>query len=496
MNIAGEIQRLAKHVSIYTIGNFLGRGGGFILIPLYTKFLVPAEYGMLELFYALAAMVMSLVSLGLAHATLRYYFEYDKPGDRNATISTSLFAAFAISFAGVLLLSTANPLICKYLFHGQDLGYALSLVYAGLVLETTTQVGLAYLRARELSKVFVLSSLTRLVTQIGANLLTVVVLKKGVEGILLGNLLAISAECAIAVYVTLKECGLCFQVEKLRSLVGYSYPFLLTGIIGVCVANFDRLFLSSMYTLDRVGVYALALKFGTLLSVFLIEPFQRGYGAFRFSIMKHENAREIQSRILIYLLSAVTLVGLFIALFSQEAIRLVGEVAYAEAAVIVPPIMLSISIGCMGYIFQTGILYQKRTQYIFYASSASSIVSVLCTFAGVKLWGMYGAVAAQVANALFNVCLINWFSQKVYPIPYPYGRIFLVYACGMLLFGIGQVLLLLPQWVSVPARGGLVILFAYGLVVLRIIRGNELRQALASIKTSTEKLVAILSPAK
>src|SRR3990172_547311 len=106
-----EMNRLFKHVSIYTIGNALNRGGAFILIPLYTRYLLPGEYGMLELFYALTTVLSSFLSIGFAHATLRFYFEFDSLEDRNAVVSTSLVSSFVISASGVLLISLANPLI-------------------------------------------------------------------------------------------------------------------------------------------------------------------------------------------------------------------------------------------------------------------------------------------------------------------------------------------------------------------------------------------------
>jgi O-antigen/teichoic acid export membrane protein len=496
MNSKNEFKRLGKHVGIYTIGNGLARGGAFILIPLYTKYLIPSQYGMLELFYSLSSIISSFVAVGLSHATLRFYFEYDNPNDRRAVVSTSMISSFCLSLAGVLLLSIGNSYMVKYFFEGRDIGYSLVLVYATLVIEMTTQVGFAYLRAEEFSKVFILSSLCRLVVQVGTNLFTVVVLRKGVEGILFGNFMSVVVESSIVSYVTMKHCGIRFDRTKLDSLVRYSFPFLLTAVVAVVVRNMDRFLLGSLQSLARVGIYALSLKFGLILSVFILEPFQRGYGAFRFSIIKQDNAKEIQSQVLVYVVSCVTFVGLCIALFSKEILQLMGATAYYEAAGIVPMVILAVCIGSMGYIFQTGILYQKETKWLFYISSTSSLFNVITMFFAIYAWGMVGAVWAGIINVTFNVVTTNFFSQKLYPVPYKYIRILSIYLSGILIFGVGVLAMRLPQFYSILIRSLLGPLFGYSLLVFKVISSEDIKSALAYLKSSGYKMHSILNIAK
>ena len=68
-----EIGRFARHSAIYAIGNVLNRVGAFLLLPVYTNFLSTAEYGALELFYAVAIVISGVLSAGLSHATLRLF---------------------------------------------------------------------------------------------------------------------------------------------------------------------------------------------------------------------------------------------------------------------------------------------------------------------------------------------------------------------------------------------------------------------------------------
>ena len=41
----GKVTRLSKQSAVYGLGTFLNQGIAFFLIPLYTRFLTPEEYG-------------------------------------------------------------------------------------------------------------------------------------------------------------------------------------------------------------------------------------------------------------------------------------------------------------------------------------------------------------------------------------------------------------------------------------------------------------------
>lgn len=484
-----EMNRLFKHVSIYTIGNALNRGGAFILIPLYTRYLVPAEYGMLELFYALTTVFASFLSMGFAHATLRFYFEFDSFEDRKSVVSTSLVSSFLISASGVLLLSLGNSMIEQYVFDGKEIGYSLFFIYGIIVLEMISQVGFAYLRAREYSKSFVMASLVRLVVLVTFNLYIVIVLRRGVEGILMGNFISVFCETIIIGSIILKECGLGFQKDKFNMIVKYSYPFLFSSVFAVIVANFDRFYLKALYTFESVGLYALALKFGLAISVLLLEPFQRGYGAFRFSIIKKEDAKGIQAEVLTYMASGVVLAALGIAMFSNEILRLMGAFAYMEVSSLIPIIMLATSIGSLQYVFQTGILYQKRTEKIFFINTMSSVFGLSVTVGGIMYFGIYGAVFARLISSIFIVVLTYMVSQKIYPIPYPNKKIVLIMLNGIICYSTGSILAFLPDTIFIIVKILIIPLYVYGLFVLRILDKHDAIYLMSLNRLLKEKVI-------
>jgi O-antigen/teichoic acid export membrane protein len=423
-----DIKRLLKHSFIYSLGNIAMRSGAFILLPLYTHHLTVAEYGILELLGSISSVLSSFLSIGLAHATLRFYFEYDDLKDRNAVISSSLFFCFFVSLPPLFFLSFFNPTLSALLFDSLEYIPALNLAYLILVLELARQIGLSFMRAREYSLMFVAVSVGQLVVQVICNVYTVVFLKLGVNGILFGNMVSVLFGTVFCTILILVSCGLRFDLTKISQMVKYSYPFLFTSIINVCLSNADRFLLKTLLSVEAVGIYGLALKFGLLLKQLIIEPFQRSFGAFRFSIMKQANSRQIQARSLNYLLFIVIWAGLGIIFFGGYLIKFLTTSAFHGVLPLIPFVVLSYVMNSTGYVFQTGILFEKRTIKLFHISLLTGLVGLLISFFSITLFGLVGASLALILQSAIYVVLTYTFSQRLYEVRYANNQIILI-AC-------------------------------------------------------------------
>lgn len=474
MDIQTDLGRLFKHSSIYAFGGIINRIGAFLLLPLYTNYLSIAEYGTLELVYSTASIVSSLLAVGVAHATLRFYFEYTDLAERRRLVSTSLIGSFVIVLCGIIILWMLGGQLSKKILGSAESIYLIQLTLLIIVFELSTQIGYAYFRAKEYSQRFVFASLLQLIIQVIANYYTVAILGKGVEGVLMGNLLSVVLVWIYAVGVTTRECGLKFEITKFKNLLAYSFPFLLSSIVSVVLSRADRFLLMAFYSLEAVGIYALALKFISLIDVIFSEPFKNSYGAFRFSIIHQANAKELQSRIVVYVAAAVGFLALGISGFAINILRLLSPSQYWDAASIIPILAIGAIIGSVIYPFQTGILYAKKTRYVFYVSLIASLTQILLNVSLIPRFGAFGAALAVVLIALITALSVNWFSQRFYTVDYNYRDLAKVGGlCGFLM---GVLWLLQGERgaFSVLAKGIALLSYPACLVMIGCFRKEEL----------------------
>lgn len=483
-----EMNRLLKHSWIYTVGSVLNRIGAFILLPLYTNHLQVAEYGTLELFYSTKMIVASILSIGLAHATLRFYFDYDNPEEKNEVVGTALIATTVIALPFIALLSLWSRPIAGMVFGSSDYAPMLNLIYVILLVELSEEVGQAYIRAKEYSIVYVIVNLLQLVLQVGFNYYAVAVLHKGIMGVLTGNLISMLAGWTVVTTIAVRECGLHFSLGKLKRILNYSYPFLFSSIFSVIISNADRFILKSYGSMENVGLYSLAQKFGMLLQVLFLEPFNRSFGAFRFSIMKQDNVKKILSDILNYRVLGLLTLGMGIIVFSKPVIHIMTAREYWEAHKLLPFIIFAGSIGGLTYVFQTGILYEKKTHYMFYITLLTGGVSLLGNFILIPRFDALGAAVSQIFTGVTIAYATYYISHRLYPIQFDHQRIFKMYGAA----GACTALFLLLPSVSLPATIGFGILTMTIFITLMRFLGCIEKDHLDKISELTRERVAMI----
>ena len=72
--MSNQFKRLFKHSAIYAIGTVAQSAVSFLLIPLYTRYIVPANYGRLEIINTFGSILLMLVSFGFGSAIMKTYF--------------------------------------------------------------------------------------------------------------------------------------------------------------------------------------------------------------------------------------------------------------------------------------------------------------------------------------------------------------------------------------------------------------------------------------
>lgn len=441
------------------IGNLLNRVGAFLLLPLYTSYLSVADFGRLEMLYALTAVISIIFGAGLAHATLRFYFDQPEGPRRERVIVTGLVTVLVFALTGAGLVYLFRLPLATLLLDSPDYVLALELCLAILVPELVTEVGFAYLRAREQSVFYILVAFVRLVAQVGLSLVLVAQHGLGVVGVLSANLASVAIVCLAVIGYTLSRCGFKPDWSQLKPMLRYSLPMALAGIVGGLAVNVDRFLLKELDSLEAVGLYGLATKFGLLLTFLVLEPFYRSYGAFRFSVIKNADAPTIQSQAAHYLFVFAVSAALGIALITPEVLYLMATPMYIDAYRITPILLLGVMISGLSYCYETGILYEKRTRYLLYVYLSALAVKVVANLLLVPALGVYGAAIAFVAANAAYALLANRASQRLYAVPYTYRALGWVTMLAALVYLAGFTLDFRAPFVSVPLKALLFLAF-------------------------------------
>jgi len=471
-----DLSRFFKHSSIYAVGNIINRLGAFLLLPVYTNYLTVGEYGRLELFYVVMSIASGFLAIGMAHATLRFYFEYEDQKDRHVSVSTNFIGSFVVTSLGIIVLAFFSENISTFVFEDTSLTIGLYLIFATLVFELSSQICLAYVRAIEYSMLFIVISSLKLVVQVAVNTYLVIFLDAGIIGVLFGNLCTVILGWLILAIFTIRRCGFKFEWEKFIPILRYCLPFLPATAMALVSGNASQYALNYLVSAEALGLFALALKFSLIIEQLIGEPFSRSYGAFRYTIMNNADAAELQAKIVKYLLVASAFFALFIAFFAEDLIRVMSDGNYWPATKLIPIIMISSVLRILAYPAQTGILYAKKTIYFFYFSTVAAIVSVAGNYFLINYIGLYGACLSLVLTDVVVLLLTNTVSQRYFRVGYEYKKLATIVVLAVVTYLLSQ--LYSFEWLFISVLIKLFLLGVFGLAVVRlkVIDPGEMQQ--------------------
>ena len=66
------LKKLASQTAIYGLSSVVGRLLNYLLVPIYTRYFLPAEYGVVTELYAYVAFLVVLLTYGMETAFFRF----------------------------------------------------------------------------------------------------------------------------------------------------------------------------------------------------------------------------------------------------------------------------------------------------------------------------------------------------------------------------------------------------------------------------------------
>ena len=416
---------LLKHSSIYGIGQILGRVASLLLLPLYTRCLTPADYGVVAILDLTAGILAVLIGAGMASAVTRFHFdaEGDQWHDR-------------VWWTGLSFVALSSGLLIAPLWFGRELlaeltlgsgivdgAYFYTLAFATMWFGTFNEVFDAYLRVQKRSALFVALSFARLLLNVGLNVYFLVVRGDGIAGLLIGNLLSTAAYALTLFGFFFVSRGHCvFDRPMAGKLMRFGAPLIATALLSMLIHEADRYFLRVWVDLDQVGLYSLAYKIGQAVNMLCLMPFAAIWGVVVYEIARTTDAKRQYSIVFEKFVAGLSLVMLAASLGARPLLTWLTTGEYAVAADLVPVICLGFLCFSLHEHFRVPVLIAKKTLSLVPVYLFAALLNLVCNVVLIPRWHAAGAAWASVITyAGFSAFgLLRY--RKIDIIPYPFRR--------------------------------------------------------------------------
>lgn len=416
---------ILKHSGIYGLAQIISRVASIVLLPVYTSYLSPADYGCIAILDLTVGVLALLVGPGIAGAVNRFHFDARDEAETGRVWWTGLTL---VGLLGLALLIPAWLLrgTLARLTLGPDLewgAYYYALVLPMLWLTVVGELPSVYLRARKWSGVFLAVSLGRLALNVALNIYFLAVLRLGIAAVLLGNLITATVVTAGLLALLVANIGrFAFHRPLARELLRFAAPLAVTGITGLAMHNADRYLIRLFLDMDQVGIYSFAYTVGQGVNTLLLGPFLAIWAVAIYEIAGQPEAKRVYAHVFEYFFYVVSLVMLGISLFARPLMGLVAAESYGPAAALVPIVCLAYVIYGLHTHFNVPALLAKRTVSLLPASLAAAALNIGLNLALIPHWGVRAAAWVSVATFAAYSFIGLWRYRLIDRYDYPLAR--------------------------------------------------------------------------
>ena len=391
-----------------------------LTLPIMTRWLTPADYGIVAIGQVVASLFMGIASLGVTTGLERNFFQYEKDRRALAALMHSglvVILAMTVILAGVMA-AVAAP-VAGWLVGDAAWGPLLWLMALTSALGVMVTVQLVYLRNRGYATQYMVASVGALVFETALTVAGVVVADLGVWGLVAGPFVAKLVVGAILWVRMAIELPPRLDRIKIGELLRIGLPLLPRTCFGVADNGVDRVLVNWLQSLGQVGLFGIANRIG--YSVFsLMTAVEQLYvpEVYRLMFQEGPHGGTRIGRLLSPYFFASIVVPALVVLFTEEMLWVLVTPAFY--GVHTAAAVLATYYGQMffGKIVGVQFVYAKKTWYTMPFAVLRLIVHLVAALLLIPSFGATGAALALLATGVLVDGLAVAVAQRAYRIEY------------------------------------------------------------------------------
>ena len=403
---------------IFTAGNVFTRGITILLLPIYSRYLSPEEFGIIDLFMVLAAIVNLTIALEISQGIARYFKESKNVKEKREYTSSAFWFTILVYLLFFFISFIFSEKFTLWLLEDDTKKTIFLLAVIAIVTN-----GIFYFTQNQLKwqiqpRDSVIASLSNILTLAFASLYLLFFYGLKVESIFIGQIIGNTFGSIISIFYARKSYGFIFSFVKFKKMISYSSPLVLSGI-GVFIAIYiDRIAIKDLLGFEELGIYGVAYRFAAVAGLLMI-GFQQSLTPLIFeNYKKKKTPKDISEIFNIFVIFALIIVATSI-LFAKELVILFTTKTFYNSADLITLLVITIFFSNM-YIFAPGISIAKKTKLIPIISISIAIINYILNYTLIPIYGIKGAAYATLISSLSTFLIYLFFSNKYYPLPYQF----------------------------------------------------------------------------
>jgi len=391
--------RFLKNTVIFFLGSILSKVITFFMLPLYTSYINPIDYGYYDLSIAYVTIVTSALFFDIWVTTMRYMYEKKEIKWKWKASQSGIFI-YLTSLSLLVLLGLIVNKIFEIKYLSLIIGYAITLSLANMFLYIARGYGN--------NIIYSISGILNTLIIVVSNIIMIVGLQMDFSSLYIASIFGHLAQC-IFIESRVKILKNLFQTKLdlryIKNMFFYSLPLSINSISYWLLTSFNKVVVQSVLSIEYNGYYAIGNKFGYALSL-ATNSFTLAWQDLSFSRSANDKSNGLYysracSKYLAFLgMGACVLLPFFNVVFDFLVNR-----SYYVAKATIPLFVIAALLNAYST-FIGNIFYAiKDTKSIFYSMVVSCTINLILCYPLIKIYAINGANISMTISFLVNILI-------------------------------------------------------------------------------------------
>ncbi len=389
---------LARNTVIFAFGTFGSKILSFIMVFFYSRAMQTDEFGTLDILINSGSLLLPICLLGIQNALIR--FGLDKKHDKREVFTTGIISV-ALGFAVLLL---ASPLIARV----EDLKIYIIYLYAHVIMSSLRHICSYFVRAIGKSKLYAFDGIFTTFVTCSLTIIFLLPLNMGIRGYLLAIILAdfcsvifLGIKAKLWQFINFRKLNL----GLIRQMLLFSLPLIPTSLLWWIVNVSDRFFVQYMVSPSANGLYSMAYKIPTILSL-VSHIFLDAWQISAVEENESNSRNNFYSNIFSSFQGTIFIVASAIIICSKLVTKILLSADYYPSWQYIPFLVLSTIFSCFVIFLGNIYLAEKKSVTTLLTTALGALMNIILNALFIPILLAQGAAIAT-AISYFTVYLVR-----------------------------------------------------------------------------------------
>lgn len=423
-----------SHTLIYTFGNFFSRGLSFILLPVYSHFISPSEFGIYSVIISILTIASTIFNFGLPGIFVKKLSELNSLDSKKKFFSNVISGITIVNLPIILFVMLFSEKLSLLIIGNENYALEIILGFISVYSLNYSYYFSVFFIASENSKKYVFINSTAAVLNFILNIFLVTILRLGINGIFISQI--ISSMLVIIMSKEIIKYYFSFELDfkYLIPIMIVSFPLLLSGIFSIIVELIDRLLVLKFLGEIQAGIYSFGYRLALIFNLFVLS-FKTAWIPHYFNL-KNQTDEEKSIHLgkvftkLIFISSililCIQMVIYFLFQIEIDSFRFFDK-SYYETTGFIIYVMIGYFFSLLMGFYSIAPYKSNKTIHFLISDLIAVILNLALNFILIPKIGIKGAALSTMLAFGGGCVYLLYYSRKIIKVKYELGKIILIF---------------------------------------------------------------------